>query len=325
MVSLLHRPSRFLGTACGGAALILTVLIPRLAAHGVPPEFEVSPQGLELARVTSDCPIVYDNDWWKDVPDAAYLWAKASLGEADLRANVVSRDMWGWRDGYTYKLEQSMEDARSLLEAARKSGLTNIPEPIAGANEALVRPESGKIEDTRFTRSPGSDLIVAEANKATSAKPLLVFAGGPCTTVATAYLTDPSIADRVIVFQIDGGAYNAKDSWSWEIAKQRLPFANWARGYFWGEWSNWKPDRFQELPNNPLGDVLRKYSSSDLGKANQWGDGAWIFHTFDHRCLTKAVDYDGVAITVPREGTNVQAMEEEFFDTMKNPAVYGSK
>jgi hypothetical protein len=152
-----------------------------------------------------------------------------------------------------------------------------------------------------------------------------VFVGGPCTTVAAAYLTDPSIADRIIVFQIDGGGYNGKDSWSWKIAQERLHFANWARGYFWGEWSGWKPERFKELPDNPLGDALREYANSGLGKANQWGDGAWIFYTFDRRCLTNAQDYDGTAITIPRDATNVQAMANEFFSTMKHPAVYGRK
>lgn len=311
--------------SCRVLMLTAAMLLGSRFAFAVPPDFDISEDGLEISRVSADNPMIYDNDWWKDVPDAAYLWAKASLGEADLRGNIVSRDMWGWQEGYTYKLEQGMEDAQSLLEAARASRLSNIPQPITGADAALVRPESGTIGDTQFTRSPGSDLIVAEAKKATPEKPLLVYTGGPCTTVAVAYLTDPSIADRIIVLQIDGGAYNAKDSWSWEIAKERLPFANWARGYFWGEWSDWEPDRFEELPKNPLGDALRKYARSDLGKANQWGDGAWLFYTFDRNCLTKAVEYDGDAITVPREGTNVEAMEDEFFSTMTDSAVYRGK
>ena len=86
-------------------------------------------------------------------------------------------------------------------------------------------------------------------------------------------------------------------------------FANWARGYFWEKVNAWRPERH--------------YATEGHGKANQWGDGAWIFYTFDRRCLTKAVDYDGMAITVPREETNVRAMEDEFFTTMKDRAVYG--
>jgi hypothetical protein len=67
---------------------------------------------------------------------------------------------------------------------------------------------------------------------------------------------------------------------------------------------------------------LRRYAASDLGKANQWGDGAWPFYLFDNRCLTKVADYDGQAITIPREGTNVARMADEFLATLRNPAVY---
>jgi hypothetical protein len=72
-----------------GLAIIAAVLLGGRAALGVSPAFSVSEHGLDVGRVEADCPIVYDNDWWKDTPDAAYLWAKASLGEADLVA--VSR------------------------------------------------------------------------------------------------------------------------------------------------------------------------------------------------------------------------------------------
>jgi hypothetical protein len=302
--------------------LLAAIQVPAIRVAAVAPDFRVAKNELILAHVSSNCPIIYDNDWWTDVPDAAYLWAKASLGQCQLKGNIVSRDMWGWENGYTYKIEQGMVDCRKLLAAAGASGVRNIPDPVLGAAEALRRPQSGRIEDTPFTRTPGSDLIVTEARKTSADKPLLVFTGGPCTTVASAYLTDPAIADRMIVFQIDGSGYNGSDGWAWEIAMKRCRFANWARGYFWDKLQIWNPDRFKELPHNPLGDLLRTYAFSGLAKANQWGDGAWIFYTFDHRCLTRAEDYDNVAITVPKPGTNVKAMEDEFFATMRNPTVY---
>ena len=288
------------------------------SAWAVAPEYEVTASGLILKNVSPDCPMIYDNDWWVDIPDAAYLWTKASQGRCDLRGNIVTRDMWDWQNGYSYKMEQCVSEYRKIREACEKSGLRmqRIPEAVLGADQVLQRPASGKIEDTKFTRSPGSDLIVAEAKKATPEKPLLVFAGGPCTTVANAYLTDPSIGDRMIVFQIDGGGYNGKDAWSWEIAKRCCRFANWARGYFWKDVGKWNAARFSELPRNPLGDLMRKYASSGLGHANQWGDGSWIFFTFDSRCLTKVEDYDKQAITVPKAGTNAEQMEREFFNTM---------
>ena len=302
--------------ACGMTFLHSTVL-------AVPPDYAAADDHISLTGVGADNPLIYDNDWWRDVPDAAYLWAKASLGEANLKGNIVSRDMWGWEEGYQYQLADGMKDAQALLKAAKASGLKNIPNPIAGANAALIRPQSGKIEETTYTRTEGSDLIVVEAKRATPEKPLLVFVGGPCTTVATAYLTDRSIADRVIVFQIDGGAYNGKDSWSWQIALQRFRFVNWADGYFWGDWSEWQPERFLRLPKNPLTEALSNYANSDLGKANQWGDGAWIFALFEPRCISKVLDKKVNELTVPKEGTNFRWIEDEFFKTMSDPKVYG--
>ncbi len=264
--------------------------------------------------------MIYDNDWWKDCPDAAYIWTKASQGKINLRGNIVSRDMYDWQKGYVHQLDAGVKDAQSLLDACQRSGLTNIPRLMTGADAALMRPDSGVIEQTKFVRSEGSDFIVEEAKKATPQKPLLVFAGGPCTTVASAYLTDPSIADRMIVFQIDGGPpYNGADGWAWEIAEQRLFFVNWARGYFWGEWSNWDPKQFEQLPKTPLGDLLRHYANSDLGKANQWGDGAWIFFLFDNNCFARVEPYNGVGITVPQSANRVKQMEREFFQTMTAP------
>jgi hypothetical protein len=307
------------------STLILTAWICTAAAIlAVPPEFQITPAGLELARVSADCPMIYDNDFWTDVPDAAYLWAKASLGEADLRGNVITRCTFGWEKKYAHSLEQSVAEAKKLLRLSRESGLQNIPEPLIGSTVALRKPRSGRVEDTEFERTAGSALIIAEALKATPEKPLLLFVGGSCTTIASAYLAEPGITNRIIVFQIDGGGYNGSDAWAWEIAMKRFVFANWARGYFWNEVSTWPVDRFKTLPDNPLCNWLREHARSDLGKANQWGDGPWLFYTFDRRCLTKAVPWGEQAITIPPEGTNAKAMEEAFFLTMTQAKVYRS-
>lgn len=303
---------------CWVVSYIISMLLTVRVAHALQPEYRVENGRLMVSGVSPDCPMIYDNDWWRDVPDAAYLWAKASQGKCDLRGNIITRCTFGWENGYAHKLQEQIDDCGMLLSIARESGLRNIPEPVLGANEALRRPESGKMEDTRFEKSPGSELIVAEARKASRDKPLLVFVGGSCTTIAAAYLTDPSIVERAIVFQIDGGAYNGSDGWAWEIVMKHCRFANWARGYFWDKINTWKPNRFRELPANPLCDFLRRYAFEGHGKANQWGDGAWIFYTFGRRCLTAAADYDGQAITVPRGATDVKAIENEFFKTMRS-------
>jgi hypothetical protein len=280
---------------------------------------------LRVEGVSAGSPVIYDNDWWTDVPDAAYLWAKASLGACDLRGNVITRCTFGWEKGYAHKMEEQTRECDKLLKAARRSGLRNILDPVLGATEVLRKPASGRERDTQFTESPGSKLIVAEARKASAERPLLVFCGGSCTTVAIAYLADPSIADKVIVFQVDGGGYNGSDGWAWAIAMGHFRFANWARGYFWKEVGTWDAKAFEKLPRNPLGDLLREYARSGLGRANQWGDGAWVFYLFDRRCLTRAEGYDGKAITIPRGGTDAKRMAAEFFATMTDEAAYQKK
>jgi hypothetical protein len=298
--------------------MLLVVLV-----LAIPPAHRVVDGRLVLDGVAADNPIVYDNDFWTDVPDAAYTWARASLGRLKLRGNIITRCTFGWERGYAHTLEQSEMECRALLIAARESGLRGIPDPVIGAREALRKPASGRVEDTSFEPSDGSRLIVAEARRARPDKPLLIFVGGSCTTVASAYLSDPSIADRVIVFQVDGGGYNGSDGWAWHIAQTRLRFANFARGYFWTDLSKWDAAPFDRLPDNPLGRLLKEYARGDLAKANQWGDGAWLYWLEDPGCLTGAEPWDDSALTIPREAVDVTRMSETFLRTMTDPRVYG--
>lgn len=290
-----------------------------------PPKYEIGTKGLALEGVTGGNPIIYDNDWWTDVPDAAYIWAKASLGKCDLRGNIITRCTFDWAKGYAHSIDEQIKDCAKLVKAAKASGLRNVPDPVWGARVAIQKPGSGKVIDTKFVKTPGSRLIVAEARKASVKKPLLILCGGSCTTVATAYLSDPSIADKVIVFQIDGGGYNGSDRWAWEITMKKFRFVNWARGYFWNDINQWDVSPFAKLPSNPLGDLLREYAKGNLAKANQWGDGAWGFFIFDNRCLTQVEKYGKDAITVPKGGSNVKRMSAEFFLTLTNPDVYHKK
>lgn len=281
------------------------------------PEHTVENGVIRLRGVGPDNPVLYDNDFWTDVPDAAYLWAKASLGEARLVGNVITRCTYGWEKEYAHSLEQSVKEARTLMRLANASGLKHIPEPVIGSTVALRKPASGKAADTVFERTAGSALIIAEAGKASPERPLLVFVGGSCTTIASAFLTKPSITNTVVVFQVDGGGYDGSDQWAWDLTLRHFRFVNWARGYFWDKVGGWKPERFKELPKNPLNDWLREYAVSGLGKANQWGDGAWLFQLFAPGCLTAVETYDDLALTVPQTGNNIPAMDEEFFRTLK--------
>jgi hypothetical protein len=71
-----------------------------------------------------------------------------------------------------------------------------------------------------------SRFIVEAAQLATPEDPLVIVTGGQLTTVANAYLLDPSIADRVVVsgiFGVQAPGYNAGlDEWAWKIALARF-------------------------------------------------------------------------------------------------------
>ena len=54
----------------------------------------------------------------------------------------------------------------------------------------LKRPASGLIQDTVAHRNPGTDLIIAQAHRASPKQPLVIMVGGPVTTVAEAFLLD---------------------------------------------------------------------------------------------------------------------------------------
>ena len=265
------------------------------AAQAARINYKVTENGLEIEGVGADNPLIYDNDWWFDTPDENYLWAKATLGQANLRGNIVTRDLWDWRKGYLYKLQQGMEDATKSIDIARRSGLMNIPDAVPGCDRAFDQPAGGRIEDTQIIRSQGSELIVAEARKATPEKPLLVFVGGPLNTVANAYLMDPTIAERMIVFMTDLRGYNGMDPWANYIVAGRCKLVNYGAHIWWPQ----RPEppvmpleRFAELPQNEM--------TADIHRTAKWfwdrstrqdkpdrddgfADGAPVFWFFNHK------------------------------------------
>ncbi len=328
---------RFIGAA---AAAVFA-----LSSFGAAPEAVVRDGGVWLTGVGTDNPVIYDNDWWFDVFDNNYLWAQSSLKHCNLKGNIVSRDMWEWRKGYLYSMEQCVEDARKALRLARESGLKNIPDLTIGSSEAIVPPESGRIVDTVFTETDGSRLIVKEARKASPDKPLLVIAGGPLTTVATAVLSDPEIGPKMVVFSLtvaDGG-YNGKDSWSAYVVAKRTRLVDWATGSFWEKNSVFRPEHFDELPSNPFCDDMRRLIGSELGQANQLGDGAPLVWLWKHQCwkgyryrqaiwrgdrvvfepVSRAAAAD--LIDIPRDETDMDACREEFFRVLGDADLFGKR
>ena len=314
------------------------------STYAISPEFVVEKGSVRLVGVGPNNPIVYDNDWWFDVFDNNYLWAQASLGQADLRGNIVSRDMWDWQKGYHYEMEQCVRDAQEALDLARLAGLKSIPDLTIGADRVLMRPESGRIEDTRFTPSDGSRLIVREALRATPAKPLLVVSGGPLTTVANAILAKPEIAPNLVVFNltVSSNGYNGKDSWSAYVVAKRTRLVDWATGSFWDKNSVFTKSDFDVLPKNPFCEDMRRLIRSNLGQANQLGDGAPLVWLWQNRCWSGArrraavwrinvVVFEetdsleeGDVLEIPKQSTRLDECSAEFFRVLTHRGLFPS-
>ena len=316
-------------------------LLFALQLQAIVPEHTVQDGAVRLAGVGPDNPILYDNDWWFDVFDNNYLWAQASRGRSNLRGNIVSRDMWDWQKGYHYSFNQSWQDAEKALKFARDSNLKNIPGLTRGSDRVLLRPDSGHIEDTVAHPSEGSRLIVAEAKRASPQKPLLIIAGGPQTTVANALLTNPEIASNLVVFNLTvTGGYNGKDGWSAYIVAKRTRSVDWGGGQFWDKDSVFTSKDFEQLPDNPFTLDLKRFIKTDLGRANQLGDGAPLVWLFQPNCWTgaevRSAEFQGTTmryvpvpaggtgdvLMIPKGATDLPACREEFFRVLRNPAVY---
>lgn len=175
--------------------------------------------GAELPWTTFSA-VVCDNDDHRDVYTDEYLMALAHNGEIKLHALIT-----------TYAANESeyrtfVEGRRRLVELARDSGLRGVPIALAGTSQRLTRPASNRIADTVSLELPAAKRLVEMASEADPSKPMIVVSGGQLTTIADAYLQDPSIAERVVVSGVFGALerdYNAGlDGWAWTIVLSRF-------------------------------------------------------------------------------------------------------
>lgn len=190
--------------------------------------FRVDSGALVVDGVGERNPVLFDNEYWSAEPDNEFAWALASAGRLDLRGNIVT-------DAFRAapSVDGQLGVAKAELRLARLAGMSGIPDPVAGSRRRLRPSASGRPRDIEPEASPGRDLILAEARKATPERPLVVVAGGPLTTVASALLTDSTIADRLVVAAVYSFSYNAVDSLATYVVAKRGRLIHWGRGYAW--------------------------------------------------------------------------------------------
>lgn len=319
-----------------GLALSLTTVADALATSPVTWE--------EVRHLPRDCPVVYDNDWLRDTNDDEYLLAKAHLGQANLKGFILSKDEWD--HGRQYRTEDGRRDFEHDLAIARRAGFRNVPELTIGVDRLLERPASGQVEDTRPVRSAGTDMIVREARRASPQKPLVVIVGGPLCTVASAYLSDPSIADRMVVMMTDIDGYNGSDPWANFVVATRCKLVNFGASPLW--WPQrpeppiMPPGRFDSLPDREITRSMKEVAQRFWDRSTRrekpdrddgFADGAGTFLLCRPETWTgvKRVRVtgawshedapDGTYHYLDATGIDPRSMTEEFFGTLEKALV----
>jgi hypothetical protein len=138
--------------------------------------------------------VVIDADAANEVDDQyAIALALLSPQRIDLRGLVAAH--FGDRAG-PGGIEQSYQEIERVLERAGMAGRYPL---LRGSHPLRYGSEPSPSE--------GVDFIVEEARRATPEDPLWVIGLGPATDIASAYLADPSIAERVVAL------YHGRTRW----------------------------------------------------------------------------------------------------------------
>jgi gliding motility-associated-like protein len=248
--------------------------------------------GLQIEGVNETNAIIYDNDMLEDTPEDEFLWLKYNQGKANLVGNIITRNMDMCNQGSCkYTMQSTIDQWNKVTSAVKAAGIKMVT-PTIGADAMLTAPASFKIEDTKWKSSAGADLIIREALKCTKEKPLVILVGGQATTVANAYLKNPSIADRVIVFHIKGykdvpniaRGFNTIDAWSAYIVMKKMRYINFAGDHYsWypGKNVNLTQTMINSLPDNHMANSIKKWYSSFF-RIESIGDAPQVLYFYNH-------------------------------------------
>ena len=219
-----------------------------LYIHGI-----TVPEGMPVTN-----PVIYDNDIFDDVLDDEWMWAMTSLGKMNL-VGVISTPVLTtfWPPFYRPDWEDS---ALESYENAVSSGmfLNDIEGIVFGSRDE-------GLQDTE-----GARLYIEAAHNTEPGKPLIVNMGGQSATLASAFLLDSTIAEKIIVYYTAINNYNGHYEWASEIIAQNFRVVEF---YFDGptEGSNWWRD--QDCQNQ--WNVLPRPEECGAPKKNEVNSGEW--------------------------------------------------
>jgi hypothetical protein len=212
-------------------------------------------------------PVIVANDSVSDNWSGEYAMLLANSGGPRLAGIIVNQSPY-WPD-----LATNLGRWNELIAAARASGLRGIPDATGSAGNPLKRPADGQIESTIPNGSAGARLILEQSARLSLPwRPLVVVTGSRLTDVADAYLTDPTVAERVVVVSALGGAGGGAaamgwpngelDVWADWIVGQRFRYVQ-VNGYY-DQLGDVTTAKAANLPANPLGAWMAAKVSSVL-------------------------------------------------------------
>jgi hypothetical protein len=250
-------------------------------------------------------PMIVVNDGAYDNWFGEYAVLLANGGGSPL-AGIVVDESSDWPD-----IQTNVAGYRDLVAAARSSGLTNLPDPIASIGAPLVMPASGNIDDTQPNRSEGALLIVNTSKSlGLPYRPLVVATGGALTDVADAYLMDPTVTERVVVVSSLGsttttggtmGLPNGNlDPWADVIVTSRFRYVQ-VNGWY-DQLTDVTSSNLSQLPSNALGTWIAA-KQPNLWQWSPASDQASVLAvglstyatTVEHASITTSVDAGATA------------------------------
>ncbi len=290
-------------------------------------------------------PIILSNDGPRDNWQGEYAMVLASAGQITLAGFIVNAS------SIYPSLDMNVQGWQAMIDAARASGMRNIPDLTASAGTALGRPVDGNIESTVPNRSAGAALIVEAAHRLSRPRhPLVVATGGRLTEIADAYLVDRTVADLVVVVaslghpSADGQSALMNDpngdldTWADEIVARRFRYIQ--INAYYAQRGDVPDTRVAELPSNAfgtwmtskLGEILELHEAADQNSIIASGLPSFALDikrvdgtnpmpsaTGDGPTLGAAGDGNGWLVT---RGDNAAATAR-FWEALKSPATYG--
>jgi hypothetical protein len=199
--------------------------------------------------------ILYQDGWSGDwLGEYAVLFANRG-GPPLVGIVIIASGIWG-------NLSINTSGWNDLVNAARSSGLENIPGVTPSGGTPLVRPADGEILSTTKNDSAGARKIIELSLQfGTLSRPVVVVSGTSLTDIADAYLVDQTVVDRVVVAAALGsvaapngvmGPPNGDlDPWASWIVAHRFRYVH--VGTWYDQAGDVTTAQFPDLPANRLG------------------------------------------------------------------------